>query len=123
MATVLYKGFTTSNRLRNFRITDFDLAKQDLLNYFNTRRGERLMYPEFGTRIWDLLFDPFDEQLKDEIEFEVVSAIKFDIRLSLENLVINEFEHGIQLALDVRYIVTNQVSQLQLTFDRRSINV
>ena len=40
---------------------DLDLAKQDLLNNFNTRKGERVMMPTFGSIVWDMLFEPLDE--------------------------------------------------------------
>ena len=44
MAT--YTGFSTYNRLRKFRLTDFDLVRQDLFNHFSIRRGEKLMNPK-----------------------------------------------------------------------------
>ena len=43
---------------------DLDLARQDLLNHFNTRKGERIMLPEFGSIVWDMLFEPLDEKNK-----------------------------------------------------------
>ena len=60
-----YKGFSTiSPDAENFALFDFDLIKQDLLNHFNIRQGERLMNPKFGTIIWDLLFEPLTEDIK-----------------------------------------------------------
>jgi len=40
-----YNGFSTYNRSKHFRLTDFDLVRQDLMNHFNTRKGEKLMNP------------------------------------------------------------------------------
>jgi len=50
-----YKGFSSVNA-SNFgnKLFDFDLIKQDILNHFNTKKGERLMNPNFGSIIWDL---------------------------------------------------------------------
>ena len=54
-----YKGFSTLNSgAEHYSLYDFELIKQDLLNHFYIRQGERLMNPEFGTVIWDLLFEP-----------------------------------------------------------------
>ena len=53
------KGFSTvSLDTENFSLYDLDLIKQDLINHFYVRQGERLMNPTFGTIIWDLLFEP-----------------------------------------------------------------
>ena len=50
---ITYKGFSTNNRSKKFRVTDFELVKQDLINHFNIRKGEKLMNPNFGTIIWN----------------------------------------------------------------------
>ena len=60
---IIYKGFSTYNRNKKFSITDLDLIKQDLFNHFNIRRGEKLMNPNFGTIVWDLLFEPLTEEV------------------------------------------------------------
>ncbi len=57
----LYNGFSTLNGSKKFKLTDFELVKQDLQNHFGIRKGEKLMNPEFGTIIWDLLFEPLNE--------------------------------------------------------------
>ena len=52
----LYKGFSTNDNLNpSSKLFDFDLIKQNIINHFNTKKGERLMNPEFGTIIWDLI--------------------------------------------------------------------
>jgi len=54
MATI-FKGFSTVNKVKApYTLTDMALVKQDLLNEFNTRKGERVMRPNFGSIIWDL---------------------------------------------------------------------
>ena len=64
----MYKGFSTVNtQTENFGLYDIALVKQDLINHFHVRQGERLMQPTFGTIIWDLLFEPLTENLKDLI--------------------------------------------------------
>ena len=65
MATAIYKfqGFSTkTNQFYPQRLYDIELAKQDLLNEIYTRKGERVMEPEFGSIVWELLFDPIGEQ-------------------------------------------------------------
>ena len=46
---------------------DFELIKQDLINHFHIRQGEKLSDPGFGTIIWDMLFEPFTSDVQDAI--------------------------------------------------------
>ena len=60
-----FKGFSSRADKQNFKIYDFECAKQDLINRLSVRKGERVENPEFGTIIYDVLFEPFTEALKD----------------------------------------------------------
>ena len=63
--TVTFKGFSSRADRQNFKLYDFEVAKQDLINRLSVRKGERVENPEFGTIIYDALFEPFTEALKD----------------------------------------------------------
>jgi phage baseplate assembly protein W len=52
------------NIFKKFRVTDAELVKQNLYNHFNVRKGEKLMQPNFGTIIWNMLFEPLTEETK-----------------------------------------------------------
>jgi phage baseplate assembly protein W len=122
MAT-LYKGFSTIDRYKKFRITDIDLIKQDLTNHFNIRKGEKLMQPDFGTIIWSLLFEPMTDAVHQAIVEDVTQIVKYDPRTNLQNITINEYQNGIQIAIDLLYIPTNQITSLNLQFDSNSQNL
>ena len=115
--TIIYKGFGTVERNSNFRLTDFELVKQDLLNHFNIRKGEKLMNPNFGTLIWNVIHDPLTEELKGVILDDIKTIINSDPRIAVDNVTITEFISGIQIALDLRYVLTNQLDKMTLTFD------
>ena len=119
----LYNGFSTYNRPKHFRITDFELVKQDLINHFNIRKGEKLMNPDYGTVIWDTLFDPLDDDTKNIIVQDVKRIIGSDPRVGAQNVIVTQFEFGIQIEIDLIYISTNQRNLLSLTFDRNSRTV
>lgn len=118
MAT--YNGFSTYNRLRKYRVTDFDLVRQNLFNHFSIRKGEKLMNPKFGTIIWDLLFEPLTEEIKSTIAEDIQNVVNYDPRISVDNIIITEYDHGLQLELELRYILTDQTTDLYLKFDRES---
>ena len=113
-----YRGFSTYNRNKKFRLTDFQLVKQDLLNHFHIRRGEKLMNPEFGTIIWDTLFEPFDSETKNRIVNDINKIVGNDPRIAAENVSVLEYEHGIMIELDLIYIKTNERDRLLVKFNR-----
>ena len=115
MAT--YKGFSTLGSSRNFRLTDFDLIKQDILNHFNIRKGEKLMRPNFGTIIWNTLYEPFTEDLKSVLVQDVQAIAAYDPRVSFDNIIITEYDQGILIELQLRYVLTNQTDLMMLRFN------
>jgi phage baseplate assembly protein W len=115
-----YKGFSTTNRSKHFRITDFELVKQDLINHFNIRKGEKLMNPDFGTVIWDSLFEPFDDNTKQKIMQDVKRIIGYDKRVSAQNVVVTQFDRGIQIEIGLVYIANGQTGTMQMLFDQNS---
>ena len=121
--STLYKGFSTIDRYKKFRITDIDLIKQDLTNHFNIRKGEKLMQPDFGTIIWSLLFEPMTDAVHQAIVEDVTQIVKYDPRTNLQNITINEYQNGIQIAIDLLYIPTDQITSLNLQFDSNSQNL
>jgi hypothetical protein len=119
MAT-MYKGFSTVGRNKKYRLTDFELVKQDLINHFYIRKGEKLMNPNFGTIIWNVLHEPMTDDLKSVITSDIKAIAQYDPRISMDNVVITEYERGIQIELQLRYVQTNQTNLLNLKFDNQN---
>ncbi len=115
-----YRGFSTYNRFKKFRLTDFDLAKQDLFNNFNIRKGEKLMNPKFGTIVWDMLFEPFTSETKQQIVDDITRIAQTDPRLILNQVTVTQYRHGIQLALEITYIPNNQTEQMFIDFNQKT---
>lgn len=113
-----YKGLSTYNRYKKFRLTDFDLAKQDLFNHFHIRKGEKLMNPEFGTIIWNILFEPFTEEIKTAIIEDVKNVANYDPRITVNDIEIVQYEYGIQITLDLTYDPTDQRDIMKMRFDQ-----
>ena len=118
--STLYKGFSTVNRFKKFRVTNVELIKQDLLNHFYIRKGEKLMQPNFGTIIWNLLFEPMTDAVHQAIVDDVKAIVGYDPRTSLEKIDITEFQNGLQTNISLLYIPTNQTTALSLQFDANS---
>jgi len=118
-ASKMYKGFSTINAdTENFSLYDIALIKQDLINHFYVRQGERLMNPTYGTIIWDLLFEPLTENLKDLILQNVNTIINYDPRVNAERVVVTAYESGIQVECLLTYMPYNISEALKLRFDQ-----
>ena len=116
----LYTGFSTYNRYKKFRLTDFDLVQQDLFNHFNIRKGEKLMNPEFGTIIWGMLFEPLTEGLRKTITADIKRIVGYDPRISTNSIRLDEFASGLQISISVTYLVENKNYNIVFNFDRDS---
>jgi phage baseplate assembly protein W len=97
---------------------DLDLAKQDLLNNFNTRKGERVMMPTFGSIVWDMLFEPLDDRTITLIENDVRTIINNDPRWRLESVSVSEGPNALNIEVIVTYVPTSQQVTLPLTYNK-----
>lgn len=117
---IMYRGFSTVGRDKKYRLTDFDLIKQDVINHFYIRKGEKLMNPNFGTIIWNIIHEPLTDDLKSVIVSDIKAIASYDPRVSFDNIVITEYEQGIQIELQLRYVQTNQSNLLSLRFNNQT---
>lgn len=60
--------------------------RSNLLHLIFTRKGSRYFLPDFGTRIYDFIFDPLDGETFESIK----SEIQDQVEKYIPNLVINE---------------------------------
>ena len=115
-----YRGFSTVDEtVTDTRLYDFALIKQDLLNQFNVRKGELVMNPAFGTIIWDVIYDPFTKDIKEQIVTDVTQIASSDPRATVEQVNITEQDYGLMLELTLVYVGTDQSDQLKLSFDKK----
>lgn len=114
-----YRGFSTiSAESESYTLYDLALIKQDIINHFHIRQGERLSDPEFGTIIWDLLFEPLTEDVKNLILKNVEDIINYDPRVRADNVVVTSYESGIQIECTLTYMPYNVSENLQFRFDQ-----
>lgn len=114
-----FKGFSTVEKTHgSFKSYDLELVKRDVLNELYTRKGERLMSPQFGSIVWDLLFDPLLDEVVELIRDDCLRIIRKEPRLELLKVDVEEDEHSVLVRLHVRYVPTATVTELLATFNR-----
>jgi len=115
----IFKGFSTQQgEFADPKLYDIELVKQDLFNHFNIRKGEKLENPEFGTNIWQYLFDPLDIDTKNAIISDIEDVVNYDPRVTLDQVDVNQYEHGVQVNVTVVYIGYGIKEQMNLLFDQ-----
>jgi phage baseplate assembly protein W len=116
-----YKGISTvDTNASNVVLYDIALIKQDLINHFHIRQGEKLSDPEFGTIIWDILFEPLTEQLKDAVIQNVSRIINHDPRVNVDSIIVDAYESGIQIECTLTYLPYNISETMRMKFDENA---
>ena len=116
-----YKGTSTVNPNNNSKkLFDIGLIKQDLINHFHIKQGEKLMNPEFGTIIWDAIYEPLTESMKEAIAKNVTDVVNADPRIVATKIDIDSFESGIIIDVELKYLPYNISETLRLKFDEES---
>lgn len=120
-----YVGFSTRNyeeRGGTFTIYNVECVEQDLINAIFTERGQRVMMPNYGTRIPLLAFEPGDQQTIDIITLDLTEVFKNDPRVNLLNLdVIPALDSNAIVAVaKLEYIEFNVTKDLNITVESKN---
>lgn len=111
MTRAIYRGFSTFDwkTRRTFELNNIELVKRDILTHIFTEKGQRVMMPNFGTRIPALAFEPNDEYSRKIVEDDLREVFTYDPRVELINLsVITIPDNNAMVALaDLLYIEFN----------------
>jgi phage baseplate assembly protein W len=113
-----YRGFSSNETKNNFKLYDIELVKRDLMNHFYIRKGEKLENPDFGTIIWDMLFENFTPQIKDLITKDVEKIINYDPRIKVNAVSIDSTDQGLRIQADIVYLPFNVNERMMFDFDK-----
>ena len=116
-----YRGFSTVNTPKpSYTLRDIELVKRDLLNHFYTRKGERVMMPDFGSGIQDYIFEPFVSQVVDQLEADVIAVINQEPRVEFIDMHVSELEHSIRIEIQLLFKPGDVADTLYLEFIEES---
>lgn len=114
-----YKGFNSYSVATGWKQHDMDLVKQDLLNHFNIRKGEKLMNPDFGTIIWNMIYEPLTGVNIQAISDDVTEIVNRDPRVNVQNVTVDTTQYGIRVMVDLLYVEFNLSEKIAIDFDNR----
>ena len=114
-------GYTTiSEPYTSKSLSGLELAKQDLLNHFKIRKGEKWTDPTFGCDLELYVFQPLDQETQNSINEEVYNVISYDPRFEISDSTINVVHdaHSVTVNVKLTYLPTTTATELQIKFDK-----
>jgi len=112
-----FVGFNTVNQPNPpYSLTNLELVKRDILNHFATPMGSRVMLPSFGTRIFEYLFDPFDEYTRNAIIEDAVRVVATDPRVELVSVDVFQEDQALNVIMVVLFKPESVTDNLFVTF-------
>ena len=104
----LFTGFSTKNKNAiNHVLSGKDLVIEDIMNHIMTRKGERVMLPNYGSIIHDMLF-----------EEDLTNIINDDPRCNFVSIDITDSDHTISAKLRLDILPENETVELSIDLDR-----
>lgn len=117
----IYRGISTVDPAKSgVALYDIALVKQDIINHFHIRQGEKLENPEFGTIIWDILYEPMTDDLKQAVVDNVTQIINYDPRVRVDSIVVSTAENGIIVECQITYLTYNISEKMRMLFDENN---
>lgn len=102
---------------KKFRIQDENLVVQDFINAMNIRLGEKVGQPQYGTTIWDFVFEPNTQDVQFALETEIRRIAEQDPRLIIDYVKAFPQENGILMEVQLAVVPYNQAAILSVFFD------
>lgn len=84
-------------------------------------KGELLGQPDFGSRLYELLFDQYSNTYEEVVKQDIVDAItKYETRITINtsDITITQNEDSIRnsYSIKIHYVVTNSLQQNEFNF-------
>ncbi len=120
----IYRGFSTVGQIRApYTLIDSALIKADLLNELYTKRGERVMRPTYGTRIWDIIMNPLDQYVVAEIKEDIERIVEKDSRVVMTDMFTDVLDHTISITLHLKFKPFLSEDTLFVEYARENIEI
>jgi phage baseplate assembly protein W len=99
---------SNSNGIFSVNYTTLSQTKNNLINLILTKKGERVMQPEFGCDIWKLIFEPINREIIDtQIEKTINDAVSIWIpNINIDEIIFDYDEEDIDkntIALEITF--------------------
>ena len=105
-----------SNGIFAVNYTTLSQAKDNLINLILTKKGERLMQPDFGCDVWKVLFEPMVD-IEMVLENSITSAVSIWLPYLSINEIIFDYDDNDtdnnRIALDIKFSLTSNPNLME----------
>ena len=119
----IFAQLSTKHYIPPITASDGDLIKQDLMNELKARKGERVMRPNFGTTLYDILMNPLDQFVIEEVKEEVRRVIEKDPRVQIDEIFTQTLDHLIRVQVQLKFLPTLDEDRLFLEYARTDVEI
>jgi len=102
---------------KKFKLTDENLVVQDFVNSLNIRQGEKVGQPQYGTTLWNFVFEPNTPDVQFSLENEITRIASLDPRIVLNYVRAYPQENGILLEVEIAIQPFNEATMLSVFLD------
>ena len=101
-------------------LTTFDQARSNLKNLLLTKKGERVLQPNFGSGLQDLLFEPIDDEFEGKLVDTVTEAVQTWLPyINIEDIDVNmndENKDNNRVGVEIKFKVGDTLDLNSVTF-------
>ena len=115
-----FVGFNTQGQYKKFTLVDSALIKRDLLNAFNIRQGQLPGRPEYGTVLWNYVFESQVNETEQAIVAEVQRVAGGDPRLQIASVNIFPQQNGLLIEIKLQILPSTDAERLSIFFDQQN---
>ena len=108
---------------KKFTLTDEQLVLRDFLNSFNIKQGDKVGQPQFGTKIWEYVFDPNTNDILSSIEQEIKRVAEVDSRIIINDVTAYAYENGILIEVQMTFQPFNNLQQFGFYLNRNTRSI
>lgn len=102
-----FKDDEINGKFLKMNATTIDDIRSSLYFFISTRKGERWYDPNFGTRLYEFLFEKNDTIVASEIKESLKSDIQSYFNdLTIQNIEINQSESTNNITINISFIYT-----------------
>ena len=101
-------------------LTTFDQARSNLKNLLLTKKGERVLQPNFGSGLQDLLFEPIDEEFEGKLVDTITESVSTWLPyINIEDINVdmnNENKDNNRVGVEIKFKVGESLDLNSVTF-------
>jgi phage baseplate assembly protein W len=107
-------GNVDTDKIFNKTFSTAEQIKSNLINLLLTNKGERVLNPNFGCGLKEILFEQIDPSTEDSIRDTIISSVNIYVpEVEINNIEINDYNNT--YTVTVKYIVNISGNPDQIT--------